>query len=348
MRTKRHCRNPPPPPDRTAGTIGEDRISALPDTVLVHILSYLSAIDVVRTGVLSKRWAGLWTWTPNLVFHQLGEWDEKTNNFIPSIDAFLGLHFSPKIQKLALELDYKGKTLHLDSSLDKWLDFARRRAADELNLQLSDLGYLHSWDFRGTVERYTLPAFIYTNNSMKRLDMSFVDVQPSDAVSWRFLQSLSFRSAFITESTIEKILVGSPQLKLLELNNCKGFDALHIVSKSLKRLVVRGIWYPTRSTDVLRISAPNLLSLEISGHFYKRKVQLLDISSLVDATINFQLWVEDRRCVLVKYSGILGEILEKTNHVDKLTIGATSIKVSDQHSVHFFITYASILVYFHS
>ncbi|XP_034697293.1 putative F-box/LRR-repeat protein At5g02930 [Vitis riparia] len=270
MRTKRHCRNPPPPSNQTPRRIGEDRISALPDAVLIHILSYLPVIDAVKTGVLSKRWARLWTWTPNLVFDQLGEWDEKTNNFVPFIDAFLVLHSSPKIQKLALDLDYKGKRLHLDSSLNKWLHFATRRAAEELNLQLSDLGYFHSWDFRGPVERYLLPSFIYTNNSMKRLDMSFIDVQPPDAVSWPFLQSLSIRC--------------------------------------------------------LTNFSPNILSLEISGHFYKRKVQLLDLSSLVDVIINLQLWVEDRYCLLVEYSNILREILQKIRHVEKLTVGATSIK----------------------
>ena len=346
MRTKRHCRNPPPPSNQTPRRIGEDRISALPDAVLIHILSYLPVIDAVKTGVLSKRWARLWTWTPNLVFDQLGEWDEKSNNFVPFIDAFLVLHSSPKIQKLALDLDYKGKRLHLDSSLNKWLHFATRRAAEELNLQLSDLGYFHSWDFRGPVERYLLPSFIYTNNSMKRLDMSFIDVQPPDAVSWPFLQSLSIRSAFISESTIQKILLGSPQLNLLELNNCEGFDLLHINSKSLKRLVIHGIWYPTWGTDVLQISAPNILSLEISGHFYKRKVQLLDLSSLVDVIINLQLWVEDRYCLLVEYSNILREILQKIRHVEKLTVGATSIKVSD-HFSRLFITYAFILFHFH-
>ena len=327
MRTKRHCRNPPPPSDQTLRRIGEDRISALPDALLILILSYLPVIDAVKTGVLSKRWSRLWTWTPNLVFDQLGEWDEKSNNFVPFIDAFLVLHSSPKIQKLAIDMDYR-KRLHLDNSMDEWLRFASGRAAEELNLQLSELGYFHSWDFRANVERYLLPSFIYSNNSMKRLDMSFIDVQPSDAISWPLLQSLSIRSAFITESTIQKFLLGSPHLKILELSNCEGFDLLRIDSKSLKRLVIHGIWHPSGGTDdVLQISAPKILSLEISGHFYKRRVQLLDVSSLVDVVINLQVWVEDRRCVLVEYSNILREILRKIRHVEKLNVGACSIKV---------------------
>ncbi|KAL6333238.1 hypothetical protein AAG906_028421 [Vitis piasezkii] len=110
-----------------------------------------------------------------VAFNQLGEWDEKNNNFIPFILAFLVLHNSPRFQ---------------NNSLDKWLHFAMRRAIEKLNLQLSDLGLFHSQDFRGPTKCYLLSSFIYTNNSMTRLDMSSINVQPPKSISGPFLQNL--------------------------------------------------------------------------------------------------------------------------------------------------------------
>ncbi|XP_051229228.1 uncharacterized protein [Lolium perenne] len=69
---RRLRRSPPPPPDgATSGHLprSSDRISALSDDMILVILSRLGSVRAAaRTGLLSRRWRGLWTRLTDLVF----------------------------------------------------------------------------------------------------------------------------------------------------------------------------------------------------------------------------------------------------------------------------------------
>uniref|UniRef100_A0A453HJV7 F-box domain-containing protein n=1 Tax=Aegilops tauschii subsp. strangulata TaxID=200361 RepID=A0A453HJV7_AEGTS len=51
---------------KKAAASGEDRISTLPDALLLHTLSLLASEEAVRTCVLARRWRNLWRYTPSL------------------------------------------------------------------------------------------------------------------------------------------------------------------------------------------------------------------------------------------------------------------------------------------
>ncbi|GMQ03364.1 hypothetical protein CsSME_00049189 [Camellia sinensis var. sinensis] len=48
---------------------GENRISMLPDSIRVHILSFLPTKYAVRTSILSSRWKHIWASVPILEFN---------------------------------------------------------------------------------------------------------------------------------------------------------------------------------------------------------------------------------------------------------------------------------------
>jgi hypothetical protein len=75
LRSGRRLRSWPPPqagrsPTRSQGSSGgdsEDRISALPDDLLLQVIALLGCPRVAaRTGILSSRWRGLWTRIPRV------------------------------------------------------------------------------------------------------------------------------------------------------------------------------------------------------------------------------------------------------------------------------------------
>ncbi|XP_034710465.1 F-box/LRR-repeat protein 25-like [Vitis riparia] len=322
----------------------EDRISNLPDSVISHIFSFLPTETAVCTSVLSKTWEHKWTLTPTLVFESLLYWDRDTRDFTRFISRTLLLHNSSiKIKHLFIEMDYE-KDPYLDSCLNLWLEFVRTRDVEELSLQFADANFDDCpWSiFDDGPEGYLLPQCLYTHPSIKRLTTNYCVVGPSRVVSWPSLKSLSLRLAVVSEDTLQKILLGSSSLEFLKLEHCEfGFDRLDICSASLKNLVIHSVLEPTTGDkyDVLQISAPNLLYLKISGHYYERKFRLLDVSSLVDAWFDFDLVfdvkknTQELRESLKEYSSMLRELLEEVAHVEELTLGPWCIMVSFLHPI---------------
>lgn len=91
-----------PPPKRPKNQC-LDRISALHDSLILHILSFLPMEDVVRTGTLSKRWGYLWTCVSTLVFKR-DEFDlNHIDKFVAFVNHTLLLCTCSNIKKFVLE-----------------------------------------------------------------------------------------------------------------------------------------------------------------------------------------------------------------------------------------------------
>lgn len=82
------------------GNENEDRISELPEVLLVHILSSLRTKELIATSVLSKRWRYLWKMVPNLNF-------DCTTSMVSSEDVYrsLILHKAPFLESLSLNIE---------------------------------------------------------------------------------------------------------------------------------------------------------------------------------------------------------------------------------------------------
>ncbi|MED6132580.1 hypothetical protein PIB30_020226 [Stylosanthes scabra] len=69
--------------------VGEDRLSDLPDCILIHIMTFLTTKDVVCTSILSRRWKDLWKHVPSLVlctsdfkFRRMTRFNEAVSKFL--------------------------------------------------------------------------------------------------------------------------------------------------------------------------------------------------------------------------------------------------------------------------
>ncbi|GMP74867.1 hypothetical protein CsSME_00032140 [Camellia sinensis var. sinensis] len=296
-----------------------DRISTLPDKVLLHILSFVPVKEVVRTKALSKRWEYLCTSLSTLVFENFDFEENKIQNFVTFINHTLLLCKCSNIKKLVLDFRYKDC---FASDINLWIRFAAHNNVKHLYLRL---GFS-----RVETDGYRLPQHLFTNSSLTNLSVLNCVVAPNGHVSWTSLKCLSLEYVKLCDELIAKVLSGCPVLEFLELNSFTGINHLNIDSVSVKKVVIQHSVVVRNDESVLEISAPNLQSLELLGTFHRRKCRLVNVSSLVEANLSLtfdETCGRDSEDDNLKQWNQLKELLEGVQHVKALQLGTWCIQV---------------------
>ncbi|PRQ30992.1 putative F-box domain, leucine-rich repeat domain, L domain-containing protein [Rosa chinensis] len=147
----------------------EDRISALPDVIRCHILSFMPTRDAVKTSVLSHRWKNAWLSVPNLDLSVCSSqgWSA---GFVDRVLFFRGL---TNIHKFRLECT---RFKNCFSRIDLWINIAIRRNVVELDLDLSDCG-------RDSDLHVELPSSIFVCKTFRilklKLGANFIAIAPT-------------------------------------------------------------------------------------------------------------------------------------------------------------------------
>ncbi|EOA12711.1 hypothetical protein CARUB_v10028014mg [Capsella rubella] len=135
-------------------TICQDKISELPQDLLVMILSLVPIKDAVTTMFLSKRWLSVWTMIPTLEYKDNDEMKKSVWNLL---DKSMQLHKAPVIDCLRVKL---GQLCPTDVDVVKWCSNAVSRC-------LRDLEFVLSWSADPT----TLPSSLYFCESLVKLTL---------------------------------------------------------------------------------------------------------------------------------------------------------------------------------
>ncbi|KAL3529732.1 hypothetical protein ACH5RR_009054 [Cinchona calisaya] len=300
-----------------------DRISALPDEILIHILSFLSTKIAARTSVLSTRWRYLFASIPDIDFEfELKHYHyckDKTlieNAHSWSFYAFIFLaskifmlRNAAPIRKFKLSLGALwGSLVSVDewfqSALDILISAALSSKVQELKIFIGN-------------SNYTIPLTtvgIFTSKTLVHLELhqhEHLDLDLPNPVFLPNLKVLNMQDVNIVDDSLQRLIKGSPLLEEL----CLGFSCLvdedkdnnvqviHFSSPSIKKLIIQ-LWrgdctivLESNNLESLRyivlgcdsepqaiINAPNLKSLA----YYAPPVGVnfsQNLNSLVEATI---------------------------------------------------------------
>ncbi|KAL7599538.1 hypothetical protein Lser_V15G25890 [Lactuca serriola] len=234
----------------------EDGISALPDGLLLEILSRLPSTKyAIRTGKLSKRWENLWNWVPTLMFthldhHRRCECFQNPNSiydFARLVEKTLTQCRQLKLKKFKLHSYY---AILFESQFNNWI-----RHAISCNVEELDLEFLYR--DRGGDAEFRLDQSVFNNSCFTDLKLAGCMLNPSGAISWKNLKSLYISYMKLDEDLIVNILSGSPLLETLVLEGFDGYRGIGITSDD------------EVEDDIITINAPqlNLKKFKLSYEF---------------------------------------------------------------------------------
>ncbi|XP_076919564.1 F-box protein At5g03100-like [Bidens hawaiensis] len=297
-----------------------DRISSLPDCSIVEILTRLPETKhAVGTTTLSKRWKHVWHSVPNLRFVC---YDDVIPGFFDFVDKTLTQRPQLKVNKFVLDACYDNV---FESRIDNWIRYAIDCNVEELNLTLRRIerNARRIWIVDRAAD-FPLDQFVFACSSFVDLTFSGCSFNPTGAVSWKNVRSLVITCAKLDEDVIGKILSGSPVLETLELKSCYGFKRLDVKSESVKTLVISGYENMPNfefGEDGFEINAPNILSLVIQEDVALSKFCLRNVSSLVEAELDYWHGTNE------EYEKTLKGLILSLRHVKVVEIGGYCCKV---------------------
>ncbi|CAL5082942.1 unnamed protein product [Urochloa decumbens] len=228
----------------------EDRISALPDDMLLKILARLGcARAAAHTGLLARRWRGLWARLPELTFHRIAP---------APLDAALAMVARPAPSLLDIHFfNHHGFEPARVSSL---LRAAAALAPAEFVLHVT--GGIQP----GPVE---LPCFNRTTSI--KLDLFSVCFTLPPAGGFPALESLHLENGHIDGAGMLPLC---PRLRKLWALDWK-LDSVVLHSEALEDLAV----YATRQIRHIDIVAPAVKKLYLVAHYGVRKEFSLSFSA---------------------------------------------------------------------
>ncbi|KAL1199907.1 F-box/FBD/LRR-repeat protein [Cardamine amara subsp. amara] len=236
---------------RKLGFESEDRISELPEALILGILSFLPTKDVIATSVLSKQWGSLWKMVPKL------EFESNDQKFAENVTRSLLSHKAPVLERLQLKLSDKCEAI--DVELERWAGIAISRNVREFVLKI----------FLSFGPSVTLPSSLFCSDTLETLKLNNgISLIVPCSVSMKSLRTLHLHGVkYKDEESFRNLLSGCPNLEDLQLHRYYPNNVTNviIVSPSLKRLSIWDYRIGLENNGGYVINAPCLEYLYIGN-----------------------------------------------------------------------------------
>lgn len=268
-----------------------DRLSALPDSVLTHLLSFLPTKQCVATSILSTRWRFLWQYVPVIDLSVRNE---------DAVSRVVSLHKVERLDAFRLFLDF-GSNCSI-RQIEEWIIAVVERNVRQLDLCFNVI--------------YTVPPPLFTCETLVDLRLVFGGVAPTSLTSVCLprLKCLKLRFfQFEAGESLTRLISGCPVLEELQIEYI-GYEHLVrfvISSPTIKRLKLILMF-------TFELNTPALEDLHLDDHVCEQ-IDSGPLPSLIKARVAFSYddeHVEDKfQC----YSAALN-FVNKLSEVQSLDV----------------------------
>nr|XP_043637619.1 putative F-box/LRR-repeat protein At5g02930 [Erigeron canadensis] len=236
-----------------------DRISQLPDSIIHHVLSFLSdhPKTLVRVSVLSKNWHSLTASLPILKF----DWLDLGDNLFKYVQYTMSRFYEQKFSPHTLNIDaIISEPAHGDI-IDKCVRLVLQKGVQVLVLSVSSC--------KGQ-QMYRLPTKPLSACSLLSLTLKSCELPSSlmfDTLTFTSLKFLSLREVPIHDDEVITYLTAScPVLEDLNIELCYGLKRICVnAHQTLQKVQIRC----GSPIDRIDIEAPNLRYLLVDGNIWK-------------------------------------------------------------------------------
>ncbi|KAL3503227.1 hypothetical protein ACH5RR_037676 [Cinchona calisaya] len=289
-----------------------DRISDLPDSVLVHILSCLPTKDAVATGVLSKRWQFLWTSVSSLEFlysNRSVSTNIRKMSFPNIVNRVLLQHSarnSGSINKFSVQYcKFSGVDIY---DAESWVITAISRGVRELELELRFL-YTQAYPLW-----FILPSSVFTSKTLVVLKLcGVIMIHVPNSVCIPNLKTLYLHSVtFHDYESLRKLISSSLVLETLTIIRIYLDNAgkVCISAPTITRLKINFFMNQLclqkfESMIVVEINAPALQYFDIDG-YNPEVVIVTNCDNLIEANVGVDssLWDDPEDNVIKFLKGV--------------------------------------------
>ncbi|XP_074311881.1 uncharacterized protein LOC141647551 isoform X2 [Silene latifolia] len=239
-----------------------DRISQLPESMILNILSHLPLKDSARASILSKTWKGFCSLYPILYFNHdlfalqslvsVKEGGEKPdinqirNMFMDGVDYKLSgvMQLDSPIRKLAFTVAINDSTYF--SRVDKWMDLLRQINVEDLCITVQTVDFMWKDGIYKSSLVYEFPLSVLASKGLRSAHVQGCklgsETLVGDSINKFFsLQQLCLSHVFMDEHVLENLIMCCQGIETLVLDDCSVEIKYLTLSKfrKLKKAVIR-------------------------------------------------------------------------------------------------------------